>query len=125
MPPPLFDTGGTLSAGASGPSHTAIHYELPGVAIDEYKFITWDDRAAVTYAATSRDGAAHTVTIEAIAGPLAVPNAVDAPPQYPLLAAGNFQGTPLFIYLDAPGFTPEAEGSGVPEEPPVLVGADA
>ena len=87
------------------PSHTAIHYELAGVALDEYKFITWDDRAAVTYTASSRDGAAHTVTIEAIAGPLAIPNAVDAPSQYPLLAAGNFQGTPLFIYLDAPGFT--------------------
>jgi hypothetical protein len=87
------------------PSHTAIHYELPSVAIDEYKFITWDDRAAVAYVASSRDGKPHTLTIEAIAGALPIPNAAEAPPQFPLLAAGNFQGMPLFVYLDAPGFT--------------------
>lgn len=87
------------------PSHTTVHYELPGVAIDEHKFITWDDRAAVTYTATSRDEKPHTVTIEAIAAPLPVPDAADAAPAYPLLAAGKFQGVPLFVYLDAPGFT--------------------
>ncbi|MBX3028130.1 hypothetical protein KF840_24850 [bacterium] len=87
------------------PSHTAIHYELPGVTVDEYKYITWDDRIAATYSATSRDGAAHTLTIEAIAHPIPIPNAEDAPPAFPLLAAGSFQGMPLFVYLDAPGFT--------------------
>lgn len=87
------------------PSHTTVHYELPGVRIDEHKFITWDDRAAVAYVATSRDGKPHTLTIEAIASPVVIPDAADAPPAYPLLAAGAFQGMPLFIYLDAPGFT--------------------
>jgi hypothetical protein len=87
------------------PSHTLIHYELPGVAVDEYKYITWDDRIAVAYTARSRDGAAHTLGIEAIAGPLPVPNGTATGPAYPLLAAGNFQGMPLFVYLDAPGFT--------------------
>jgi hypothetical protein len=74
------------------PSHTAIHYELPGVSLTEYKFITWDDRVAVTYTATSRDKQPHTVTIEAVANPLAIPNSRETPPAYPLLAAGNFPG---------------------------------
>jgi hypothetical protein len=87
------------------PSHTVVHYELPGVALAEHKFITWDDRAAATYSATSRDGKPHTVTVEAIAGPLPIPSAVDGQPVYPLLAAGDFQSMPLFVYLDAPGFT--------------------
>ena len=87
------------------PSHTVVHYELPGVSVAEHKFITWDDRAAVTYVATSRDGAPHTVTLEAITGPLPIPAAAEVPPDYPLLATGDFQGIPLFVYLDAPGFT--------------------
>ena len=31
------------------PSHTAIHYELPGVSLTEYKFITCDDQWAYAY----------------------------------------------------------------------------
>ncbi|MDX2170717.1 MAG: hypothetical protein SF182_26840 [Deltaproteobacteria bacterium] len=88
------------------PSHTIVQYQLGPVSIAERKFITWDDRAATTYAAASADGKPHTLTIEVIAGYLPVPGAdASAPTHYPLLGAGNFQGVPLFLYLDAPGFT--------------------
>ena len=89
------------------PSHTIVHYELPHVSIDERKFITYDDRAVATYAVTSTDKQPHTVTLEVLASYVPIPGTTDgaAPPQYPLLGAGTFQGMPLSIYLDAPGFT--------------------
>lgn len=85
------------------PSQSVVHYQLPQVAIDERKFITWDDRAVARYTASTRDGQAHTLTIEVLATYPPVPGAT-APPAYPLLGAGAFQGMPLFVYLDAPGF---------------------
>ena len=89
------------------PSHTVVHYELPQVAIEERKFITWDDRAVATYAVTGKDKQPHTLTIEAVGSYPPVPGAGDGdrPPAYPLLGAGTFQGIPLHIYLDAPDFT--------------------
>jgi hypothetical protein len=88
------------------PSHTVVHYELPQVSIEERKFITYDDRAVATYAVASNDKQPHTVTLEVLASYLQVPGSSDgaAPPEYPLLATGTFQGMPLSIYLDAPGF---------------------
>ena len=87
------------------PSHTIVHYELPHVSIDERKFITYDDRAVATYALTSTDKQPHTVTIEVVAPLPPVPGADESSPVYPLLGSGTFQGMPLSIYLDAPGFT--------------------
>lgn len=87
------------------PSHTIVHYELPHVSIDERKFITYDDRAVATYAVTSNDNQAHSVALEVTANYPPVPSTSDAPPDYPLLGSGTFQGMPLFIYLDAPDFT--------------------
>lgn len=86
------------------PSHTLVQYELPPLSIAERKFITWDDRAATTYAATSTDGKPHTLTVEVLANYPPVPEGRPAP-RYPLLGSGVFQGMPLFLYLDAPGFT--------------------
>ena len=85
------------------PSQSVIHYQLPQVTIEERKFITWDDRAVALYSATSKDGKPHTVTVEALATYPPVPGAKGAP-SYPLLGAGAYQGMPLFVYLDAPGF---------------------
>jgi hypothetical protein len=87
------------------PSHTIVHYELPHVSIDERKFITYDDRAVATYAARSNDKQPHTLTLEVTATYPPVPGSGGAPPAYPLLGSGQFQGMPLFIYLDAPDFT--------------------
>jgi hypothetical protein len=86
------------------PSQTIIHYQLPQVTIDERKFITWDDRAAALYAAVSKDGKPHTVTVEVLATYPPVPSAKGTP-DYPLLGSGLYQGMPLFLYLDAPGFS--------------------
>src|SRR5262245_28829814 len=86
------------------PSHTIVHYELPPVTIDERKFITYDDRAVATYAIQSSDKKPHRVTLEVVAPYPPVP-ATDGTPEYPLLGSGEFQGMPLFLYLDAPGFT--------------------
>jgi len=88
------------------PSHTAVHYELPGVSIVERKFITWDDRAAATYALEATDAKPHTVAIEVQAPYPPMPGATDAAPAFPHLGSGSFQGRPLHLYLDAPGFTP-------------------
>jgi hypothetical protein len=85
------------------PSHTTVHYLFPQVAIDEYKFITYDDRAVASYAVRSADGQAHEVTIEAAVPYPPVPMG-NAAPDYPLLGRGQVQGLPLFLYLDAPGF---------------------
>jgi hypothetical protein len=86
------------------PSHSIVHYELPPIGVDERKFITWDDRAVATYAFTSADKRPHRVTLEVIAPYPPVP-APEGNPEYPLLGKGTFQGMPLSIYLDAPGFT--------------------
>jgi len=85
------------------PSYTAVRYGLPGVTVDEYKFITYDDRAVATYAVRSQDQKAHAVTLEVTAPYPPVPNATGTP-KYPLLAHGEYQGNPLYVYLDAPGF---------------------
>lgn len=86
------------------PSHTVVRYNLPAVVIEEHKFITLDDRAALTYIARSADQHAHTLDIEASAPYPAMP-AADGPVGFPLLGRGMFQRLPLFIYLDAPEFT--------------------
>ena len=86
------------------PSHTQVTYVLPGVRVEETKFITWDDRAVCTYSVRSTDKQAHRVDIEVVAPYLPMPNA-DAPPAYPLIGSGSLQKLPVFVYLDAPGFT--------------------
>ncbi len=85
------------------PSHTRVHYELPGIAIDEYKFITYDDRAVAVYDVRAMDKRPHTVTLEVAAPYPTMPGGGQAP-SFPLLGAGTLQGMPLFLYLDAPGF---------------------
>ncbi len=86
------------------PSHTAVHYVFPTVQVHEYKLITWDDRIALVYTAESRDGQPHRVAVEAIVAHPPIPGATTGDP-FPQLAAGAFQGTPLYLYLDAPAFT--------------------
>jgi hypothetical protein len=88
------------------PSHTLTRYEFAELSIRENRFITWDDRAVATYTATSRDGKAHDLTLDVIAPYPPVPNARQHSLALPLLAAGAFQGVPLFVYLDATGFEP-------------------
>jgi hypothetical protein len=85
------------------PSHTVVHYELPQVSIDERKFITYDDRAVASYALSSNDKRAHTVTLEVLATYPPIPGNT-SPPGFPLLGSGNFEGMPIYLYLDAPGF---------------------
>ena len=85
------------------PSHTNVRYALGGVTIDERKFITYDDRAVADYSVQSRDGRTHEVMIEVTAPYPPVPGSVGQP-AFPLLGRGSLQGTPLFLYLDAPGF---------------------
>jgi len=86
------------------PSHTTVRYSLPGVTVDEHKFITYDDRAVAAYEIQSRDGRAHNVTLEVVAPYPPVPQS-DGQIQFPLMGHGNLQGVPIFLYLDAPGFT--------------------
>lgn len=86
------------------PSHTVLKYRLGGVEIDEYKYITYDDRAVCTYEMRAADGKAHEVALEVTASYLTMPNG-DADAAYPLLGSGTMQQMPLFVYLDAPGFT--------------------
>lgn len=114
------------------PSHTLVRYELPGVAIEERKFITWEDQAVAVYDVRATDEQAHRVIIEVSAAYPAVPGATGVP-AYPLLGSGQLQGSPLFIYLDAPGFTRaatpgiylqrelEAPADGVPRRAQVAV----
>jgi Mannosylglycerate hydrolase MGH1-like glycoside hydrolase domain len=92
------------------PSHTRVTYVLPGVRVDETKFITWDDRAVCSYHVESTDKQAHQVNIEVLAPYLTMPRAEAA--AYPLLGAGTFQTIPLFVYLDAPGFA-RSDGAAV------------
>ncbi|MBP1686754.1 MAG: carbohydrate-binding protein [Deltaproteobacteria bacterium] len=86
------------------PSHTHIKYLVRPLEIDEYKYITDDDRAGCTYQARSSDHKAHQLAIEVLAGYVTMPNA-DPKPAYPLLGSGTFQHLPVFAYLDAPGFS--------------------
>lgn len=85
------------------PSHTRIRYNLHPVVIDELKFITDDDRAVAVYEVRSSDAKGHTVTIDAIAPYLPLPNSATTP-RAPLLGRGSFQQIPIFVYLDAPDF---------------------
>src|SRR5262245_36343812 len=56
------------------PSHTTVRYALPGIRVDEHKFITYDDQAVAAFEAQSRDGRAHQLTLEVIAPYPPVPN---------------------------------------------------
>jgi len=86
------------------PSHTVVRYAFPTVTITEYKFITWDDRAATTYTIASTDDKPHQVGIEVIAPYPQVPAGHSEASAFPLIGAGTYQSMPLFLYLDAPGF---------------------
>ncbi len=85
------------------PSHTAVKYFLEGVNVEEKKFITYDDRAVSSMRLQSTDKKAHELDIEVLAPYLPMPRGEEV--KFPLLGAGAYQGSPLFIYLDAPGFT--------------------
>jgi hypothetical protein len=85
------------------PSHTRIRYDLGKVTIDERKLITYDDRAVAAYELRSADGGAHAVTIEVLATYPPMPGGGE-PPRFPRLGSGTFQGAPLHLFLDAPGF---------------------
>jgi len=85
------------------PSHTLVKYSAGTVDIDEYKYITDDDRAVCTYQMHSADKKAHRVDIEVLASYVPMPNG-DHDPAYPLLGSGTYQQMPIFLYLDAPGF---------------------
>ena len=85
------------------PSHTLVRYEVDHVRIEERKYITWDDKAVATYDVQSLDGKPHDVTIAVNSAYPAVPAGRDA--AFPLLGSGTFQGKPLFLYMDAPGFS--------------------
>lgn len=87
------------------PSHTAVQYFLGPVVIEEHKFITNDDRAACTYDVRSNDKKPHAITLEVQAPYLTMPNG-GSDAAYPLLGSGTLQQIPLFVYLDAPDFTP-------------------
>jgi hypothetical protein len=85
------------------PSHTLVEYHLDPVRVEEYKFITIDDRAAVSYRIRSTDGRAHRVTLDLLSQHLPMPQArPDA--ALPLLGSGTYQSLPIFAYLDAPQF---------------------
>jgi hypothetical protein len=86
------------------PSHTTVRYGLGAVAIDEHRFITYDDRAVAAYRLQARDGGEHEVTLEIVAPYPPVPQS-DGAPGFPLLGRGKLHGMPIFLYLDAPGFT--------------------
>jgi len=105
------------------PSHTLVTYVLGDVRIEETKYITWDDRAVCTYRIRSADKRAHTLDIEVLAPYLTMPNA-DAAPAYPLLGSGTFQKIPVFVYLDAPGFS-RSEGAAIHLHRSLSVAADS
>jgi hypothetical protein len=86
------------------PSHTLVKYLLGAITIEESKYITADDRAVCTYQIRSADKQPHRLDIEVEAPYLTMPKAQpDA--AYPLLGRGTFQEIPVFVYLDAPGFS--------------------
>jgi len=86
------------------PSHTHVKYIVAPLEVDEYKYITDDDRAVCTFRARAVDRKPHQLAIEVLAAYLTMPNA-DPKPAYPLLGSGSFQHLPVFAYLDAPGFS--------------------
>lgn len=86
------------------PSHTLIKYYLGAVIVEEARFITENDRAVAAYTVRTADKKPHDVRIEVIAPYLPVPNA-RSEAAYPLLGAGSYHQIPLYIYLDAPGFS--------------------
>ena len=86
------------------PSHTLVKYSLGGIEIEEYKYITNDDRAVCTYRVSAADDKAHELAIEVLASYLTMPS-TNGNTTFPLLGSGTFQGIPLFAYLDAPGFS--------------------
>lgn len=86
------------------PSHTVVRYLLGAVNVEEYKYITNTDRAVCTYQARSADKKPHQLDIEVVAPYLTMPEG-DAGAVYPLLGSGTFQQIPVFVYLDAPGFS--------------------
>ncbi len=85
------------------PSRTVVRYTLPGVSVDEHKFITADDRAVSSFQLRSADGKPHVVTVDVLSQNVIMPNSAGATP-LPLLGKGEYQGRPLYVYLDAPGF---------------------
>jgi hypothetical protein len=85
------------------PSHTSVTYRLGPVKVEEVKYITLDDQAVATYRVSSLDKQAHQVDIEVGMPYLTMPNSTGEA-VYPLLGAGKYQGLPLFVYADAPGF---------------------
>jgi hypothetical protein len=86
------------------PSHTRIQYALGPVNIDEYKYITFNDRGVCTYRSSSADHKQHQLDIEVLAPYLTMPSG-DDDARFPLLGSGTMQGIPVFAYLDAPGFS--------------------
>jgi len=114
------------------PSHTEIKYFLPEVLVLEQKFITWDDRAVSNFRLRSVDKKPHQVDIEVTAPYLTMPGADDDAVAFPLLGRGTYQRIPLFVYLDAPGFTRVDANAihlrrtfSVPAGEPVTSGNDA
>lgn len=85
------------------PSHTIVEYFFDEVVIEERKFITVDDRAVATYSVHSKDEKAHRVSIEVDVPHPPIPR-TNGPTLYPLMAQGNYQGSDLYIYVDAPTF---------------------
>jgi len=85
------------------PSHTLVEYVFPEVVIEERKFITWDDQAVATYEVRSNDEKPHRVSIEVSAPYQPIPDS-SGPTLYPLMARGSYQGSDLYVYLDAPNF---------------------
>lgn len=91
------------------PSRTSTRYGLGAVVVDEHKYITSDDRAAVTYDVRSADGKPHEVVLHVLAQNLTVPYSAGTT-EYPLLAQGRYHERPLYIYLDAPEFEALSKG---------------
>ncbi|GIW42432.1 MAG: hypothetical protein KatS3mg076_3009 [Candidatus Binatia bacterium] len=90
------------------PSRTVVRYRFGGLDIDEHKYVTDDDRAVSTFYVQSIDGRRHELRLVLQAEHLPVPFAKKA--AYPLLALGEYRGRPLYVYLDAPGFTRSSPG---------------
>jgi hypothetical protein len=104
------------------PSQTLVKYQFAGVIVEERKFITWDDKAVATYDVRATDNAAHQVALEINAAYPPMPSSQEAA-AYPLLGSGRYQGTPLFVYLDAPDFQ-AADSPGVHLQRRLAIAAD-
>lgn len=57
------------------PSHTLVRYTLGPLDIDEYKYLTDDDRAVCTYQVSATDNKAHQLDLEVLAPYLPMPSA--------------------------------------------------